>query len=35
MMGIKSNGMILMAESEKGLKFTEVQQDAQPGDTIN
>ena len=35
MMGIKSNGMILMAESGEGIKFTEVQQDAQPGDSIN
>ena len=35
MMGIKSNGMILMAESDDGIKFTEVQQDAQPGDSIN
>jgi len=35
LMGIKSNGMILMASSKDGLKFTEVQPSAQPGDCIN
>lgn len=35
LMGIKSNGMILMAEGENGLQLASVGEKAQPGDTIN
>ena len=35
LMGIKSNGMILMAETSEGLSLANVPENAKPGDVIN
>ena len=34
-MGIKSNGMILMAENAEGLSLVNVPENAKPGDIVN